>query len=230
MLRVKDGRGMELLCFLQGVLLQVLVGEDVLDCLVEVNVVNFGIICRYAIVGLEIFVLFIGQGNLLSVKDTSELLLDDLALSQGVVVLEKLAESDAVLLDLSLKLEHQLGDLSLSNESPLFANVLILLGHVKVLHMLLESLERGAIIDELEILNLVIVSAIDGLDCSHLLVRHGEAEVVQSLSKLLRGHLEVFVTVPVLEEALGVKSISCQPFSEGAKDDLNYRSLISGGI
>ena len=43
-LRVKDGWGMELLCLLQGILLQVLEGEDVLDCLVEVNVVNFGII------------------------------------------------------------------------------------------------------------------------------------------------------------------------------------------
>lgn len=43
-LRVKDGWGMELLCLLQRVLLQVLVGEDVFDCLVEVNVVNFGII------------------------------------------------------------------------------------------------------------------------------------------------------------------------------------------
>lgn len=35
---------MELLCLLEGVLLQVLEGEDVLDCLVKVNVVNFGII------------------------------------------------------------------------------------------------------------------------------------------------------------------------------------------
>jgi hypothetical protein len=146
------------------------------------------------------------------------------------VVLEELAESDAVLLDLSLELEHQLGDLSLANESPLLADVLILLGHVKLLHLLLEGLERGAIIDELEILYLIIVSAIDGLDCGHLLVRHGEAEVVQGLSELLRGHLEMLVTVPILEEALGVKSISCQPFSEGAKDNLDNRSLISGGI
>lgn len=43
-LGVKDGGGMELLCLLEGVLLQVLEGEDVLDCLIKVNVVNFGII------------------------------------------------------------------------------------------------------------------------------------------------------------------------------------------
>jgi hypothetical protein len=77
------------------------------------------------------------------------------------VVLEELAESDAVLLDLSLELEHQLGDHSLPNEGPLLANVLILLGLVQLLHLLLESLERSAIIDELEILNLVVISSID---------------------------------------------------------------------
>ena len=82
-------------------------------------------------------------------KDTSELLLDDDALPQRVVVLEELAESDAVLLDLSLELEHQLGDLSLANEGSLLANVLILLGLVQLLHLLLEGLERSAIIDEL---------------------------------------------------------------------------------
>ena len=82
-------------------------------------------------------------------KDTSELLLDYDALPQRVVVLEELAESDAVLLDLSLELEHQLGDLSLANESSLLANVLILLGLVQLLHLLLEGLERSAIIDEL---------------------------------------------------------------------------------
>lgn len=43
-LGVKNGGGMELLCLLEGVLLQVLEGEDVLDCLIKVNVVDFGII------------------------------------------------------------------------------------------------------------------------------------------------------------------------------------------
>ena len=146
------------------------------------------------------------------------------------MVLEELAESDAVLLDLSLELEHQLGDHSLPNEGPLLANVLILLGLVQLLHLLLEGLERSAIIDELEVLNLVVVSAIDGLNCGDLLVGQGEAEVVQGLSELLGGHLEVLVMVPILEEALGVKSVSCQPFSEGAKDNLDNRSLISGGV
>lgn len=163
-------------------------------------------------------------------KDTSELLLDDDALPQRVVVLEELAESDAVPLDLSLELEHQVGDLSLANESPLLANVLILLGHVQLLHMLLEGLERSAIVDELEILDLVVVSAIDGLHCGDLLIGQDKAEVVQGLSELLGGHLEVLVMVPVLEEALRVKSVSCQPFSEGAKDNLNDRSLVSGGV
>jgi uncharacterized sodium:solute symporter family permease YidK len=164
------------------------------------------------------------------VKDTSELLLDYDALPQRVVVLEELAESDAVLLDLSLELEHQLGDLSLANEGSLLANVLILLGLVQLLHLLLEGLERSAIVDEFEVLNLVVVSAIDGLHCGDLLIGQSETEVVQGLSELLGGHLEVLVKVPVLEEALGVKSVSCQPFSEGAKDNLDDRSLISGGV
>jgi hypothetical protein len=128
---------------------------------------------------------------------------------------------------LSLQLEHKVGNLLLSNECSLFAYILVFLCLVKFLHLLFECLEGCAIIDELKVLNFVVIGSIDGLNGGHLLIGHDEAQVVQGLSELLRGHLEVLVTIPILEEALGVKSVSCEPLSESPKDDLNNGSLIS---
>lgn len=218
---------MELLGLLQGVLLQVLEGEDVLDCLVEVNVVDLGGVVGYSVIGLEGLVFIIGQHDLLRVKDSSELLVDNMALSEGVVILEELTKTDAVLLDLGLQLEHQVSDLLLANENSLLADILIFLSLVQLFHLLFEGLEGCAIIDELKIPNLIVVSAVDRLNGAHFLIVHNEAQVIQGLSELLRGHLEVFVTIPILEEALGVKSVSCEPLTEGTKDLLDNDSLVS---
>ena len=143
------------------------------------------------------------------------------------MILEELTEADTVLLHLCLQLEHKVSDLFLTNESSFFTNILVLLGLIEFFHLFFECLERCAIIDKLEILDLIVVSAVDLLHGSHFLVRHNKAQVVQSLSELLRGHLEMFVTVPILEETLGVKSISSKPLSEGAKNLLNNNSLVS---
>lgn len=160
-------------------------------------------------------------------KDSSELLLDYMTFSEGIVVLEELTETDAVLLYLSLELEHEISDLLLSNESSLLSDVLVLLGLVKFLHGLFEGLEGSAIVDELEIPDLVVIGSIDGLHGGHLLVGHGESEVVQSLAELLGGHFEVLVAIPVLKEALWVKSVPCEPFSECTEDHLDDLSLVS---
>ena len=40
----------------------------------------------------------------------------------------------------------------------------------------------------------------------------------------------MLMTIPILEEALGVKSVSGKPFSEGTEDNLNNSSLVSGWV
>jgi hypothetical protein len=181
-------------------------------------------------VAFEEFILFIGQSDLLRVKDTSEFLLSNLTLSERIMILKKLSETDSVLLDLCLQLEHQVSDSLFPDESPLLANVFVLLGLVQLLHLLLESLERGAIVDEIKVPNLDVVGSIKGLYGGHFLVGKNETKVVQSLSELLGGHLEVFVAIPILEEALRIKSISSEPFFECTQHFLNNSSLISGSI
>lgn len=86
------------------------------------------------------------------------------------MILEELTQTNAILLYLSLDLEDKLFEGGISNESPLLSNVLVLLGLVKLFHFLLEGKEWSAIIDELEILNLVIISSIYRLDSVDFLV------------------------------------------------------------
>jgi hypothetical protein len=76
------------------------------------------------------------------------------------MILEELTETNAILLDNSLQLEHKISDGLLSDECPFFSNVFILFGLVELFHLLLEGLEGCAIIDELEILNFIIISAV----------------------------------------------------------------------
>ena len=103
-------------------------------------------------------------------KDASELLLSDLSLPERIVILEELAETDAVLLHLSLELEHQVSDGLLSHEHSLSPNVLVLLGLVELLHLLLKGLEGRAIVDELEVFDLVVVCPVERLHGSHLFI------------------------------------------------------------
>ena len=163
-------------------------------------------------------------------KDASELLASDGSLPEGVVILEELAEADSVFFNLGLNLEQEVGRFLFSCEYSLLPNVLIFLRLVHLLHFFLKGLEGSAIKDELEVLDLVVISSVDGFDSLHLLVSHDEAEVVKSLSELLRRHLKVFVAVPVLEEALRVESVSREPVPEGCQHALDNVSLILGGV
>lgn len=133
------------------------------------------------------------------------------------MILEELLQSDSVFLDLSLQFENQLLIFSFAREDVNFANIL---GLFSLVHFILACLEWIGIIDEIHVTDFVLVSAIDLNDCLDFLIRHGEAEVCKGLSELLGRHLEVFVAVPILEEALGVKSVSLEPFFESINDSL----------
>ena len=86
------------------------------------------------------------------------------------MILEELAQTNAILLYLSLDLEDKLFEGGISNKRPLLSNILVLLGLVELFHFLLEGKEWGAIIDEFEILDLVVISSIDRLDSIDFLV------------------------------------------------------------
>jgi len=94
------------------------------------------------------------------------------------VVLEELAETDAVLLDLRLNLEDKLLEGGVTDEGSLLANVLILFSLVKLLHFFLEGNEGGSIINELEVLDFIVVSSVDGLDCFNFLIREDKAKII----------------------------------------------------
>ena len=184
----------------------------------------------YLVIGLKSLIFFISQGDLLRIKYTSELVCNNSSLSQRIMILKELSETDPIFLDNRLKLEHQVSNFLFTNKHPLFTNVLLFLGLIQFLHLLLERLEWSTISDELKILDLIIIGAVDGIDGLHLLVRHDEAEVVECLPELLGRDLEVLVTIPILEEALGVQSVSCEPVLEGCEDVLHDGSLVMGGI
>jgi hypothetical protein len=107
-LRVKDRWSLKIDGLLQGVFLEVLKCEDRFDCLIEINVVYLVRIVRYWVGLLKQFIFFVSQVDLLCKEDSSELLRGNGTLSKRVVVLEELTQADAVLLNLSLKLEEKL--------------------------------------------------------------------------------------------------------------------------
>ena len=170
MLRVENRRRIELNCLLKGVLLESLDSEDLLNGLVERDIVDLSGIPWYSEVLLEGLKLFVGEVDLLGVEHTAEFLGGDGTLAEGVVILEELVEADAVLLDLRLKLEDERVELLNTPEGVDLADVLSLLGCFISL-----GLEWVSVIDELHVLDLILIGAVDLHYSLEFLVLHGEA-------------------------------------------------------
>lgn len=149
-----------------------------------------------------------------------------MTLSEEVVILEELVETDSVPLDLGLELEDEGFVSFLTDKGPHLADILRLLGLVNFINLLLIGLEWVAIVDELHVLDLIVVSTVDLVDGKEVLIGHCEAEIGKSLSELLRGDLEVLVAVPILEETLGVKSVPLEPVSESSDDIIDQGYLV----
>jgi len=88
---VQDRGHLEFRQGLRRALLKVLLSEDLLDLLVEVEPSHLVAVLGVAVEVFQLFVLLLGQLELLSVEDSSELGGIHNALSQGVVILEELA-------------------------------------------------------------------------------------------------------------------------------------------
>ena len=93
-----------------------------------------------------------------------------MALSEEVVVLEELVETDSVPLDLGLELEDEGFVSLLTDKGPHLADILRLLGLVNFINLLLIGLEWVAIVDELHVLDLIVVSTVDLVDGKEVLI------------------------------------------------------------
>jgi hypothetical protein len=89
-LRVKDRGGVESSQFLGRVLLKILLGEDVLNGVVEAHVVNESSISGNLEVVLKGLILGDGEHNLLDVEGVTELLTRNVSFSKNIVILEEL--------------------------------------------------------------------------------------------------------------------------------------------
>lgn len=66
---------------------------------------------------LKELIFFIGKLNLLSMKDTSELLSWDLTFSKEIVILEEFTKSDSIFLNLNLYLKEKIINVFFTLES-----------------------------------------------------------------------------------------------------------------
>lgn len=222
-LRIQDRSSFEFLDSLEGVLLEEFVREDVLDVSVEAHVVNHqGVDARCEFSLKEIEFSFC-QENFLRVESRPEFLLGQVAFSQDIVVLEELKQSDSVLFNLSLYLQHQVVQLFVSLEVGLFSDI----GSLRAsLDRLGENFSRVSLFQESQVFDFSSRVS-ENLDtCLGLLVRDYESEIRKNLSELLDGDLEVFMSIPILEETLGIKSVLDQKFSE-AFNNFFTESLLS---
>lgn len=221
---VKNGGHLEVGQRLAGVLLEVFFGEDALDFLVEGVVPHLA--AGVAEVGLELREFFLRQHQLLGVEGGPELCGVNNSLSQWVVVLEELAESDSMslheLLDFVKQLTHVVGasEVSVARE----------VGRLGAGEWFIDSvLETVAVLDESQILNIPELVAVDAGDRGDLSIVDGDSKEGQDLLELLRRHFEVVVAVVVLEEALCVEAFPDDHVTEGLPKFLDNSLVLTGG-
>ena len=155
-------------------------------------------------------------------EDTSEFLSCEITLTERIMILEELEETNTVLLHDLLNLDHEGMMIRLAIEiSKSVAESRLGTGSVTVDHIL----EAVGITEEVSIPDRVVLVAIDKSHSVDLLFANLEAESVEDLSEDLGADLEVTESVSILEEALSVKSILSDHFTEVLDDLLAELSL-----
>ena len=155
-------------------------------------------------------------------EDTSEFLSWEITLTERIMILEELEETNTVLLHDLLNLDHEGMMIRLAIEiSKSVAESRLGTGSVTVDHIL----EAVGIAEEVSIPDRVVLVAIDKSHSVDLLFANLEAESVEDLSEDLGADLEVTESVSILEEALSVKSILSDHFTEVLDDLLAELSL-----
>lgn len=128
-----------------------------------------------------------------------ELASHQVALSEDIVVLEELDNSNAVLLYHVFNLSHQGPVLFFTGKIEIPSNIRRLgtsSGSVELQVVVL------AVTEELSVFDFHVLGSVDEGKEINLLLTDWESEVGQDLSEDLLGNLEVLVTIVVLEEGL----------------------------
>ena len=167
------------------------------------------------------------QSDTLAVTGASEFLSRQAALSENIVILEELKNSNAVFLDYLLDLSHE---------------CLVIIHTIKVRKSVSESglgaccvaidyvFKAVCITKEVCIPYRVIFVTVNQRDSFNLLFANLETKSVENLSENLWSHLKGAKGVSVLEEAFGIKSILSNDFTELSNDLLADSSMLSGGL
>ena len=167
------------------------------------------------------------QSDTLAVTGASEFLSRQAALSENIVILEELKNSNAVFLDYLLDLSHE---------------CLVIIYTVEVRKSVSESglgacsiaidyvFKAVGITKEVCIPDGVILVTVNKRDSFNRILFYLEAECIENLSENLRSHLKGAKGVSVLEEAFGIKSVLSNDFTEVSNDLLADSSMLSGGL
>lgn len=97
-------------------LLQVFLGEDTVNFVTEGHIVDIDKVACHSEVAFQVVVFLSSELHLLAVEHTSELLTGQVALAEGIMVLEEFVHTDAIFLYHVLDLAHQVQMLLLSTE------------------------------------------------------------------------------------------------------------------
>jgi len=226
-LGVKNGRSAERAESLGGVLLKILLGEDVINLEVEINVVGEVSHVGDSKVVLKSVVLRDGECNFLDVENVSEFLAGYISLSENIVILEELKKSDAIFFALVLDLGHEsvVGCVCTAEIGP-FLNIS---GFGFGGGSINNVLKAVSVSQEVGVTDFTVGFSVFGSNEADIISRDVVVEEGKNLSELLLGDLEMLVAIPVLEEGLGIESVLADHAGETVKDGLDLRFLILGG-
>jgi len=185
--------------------------EYALDVLVELEVFDLEWVDVASIIVLEDLVLWGGELYLLSVEGSSELGGLDSSLSQWIVILQEFTKSDSVSHDIILDLLNQNFDGTGTSE----VDVEWLIGGLSTGVWFVDDVVTVlAIVEERHVLDVTIIVSVLLDNGVKLSIADLNTKECDGLFELFWGNLEVVVSIWVLEEALGIKSLSSDEVSE----------------
>jgi len=199
--------------------------EYALDVLVELEVFDLEWVDVASIIVLEDLVLWGGELYLLSVEGSSELGGLDSSLSQWIVILQEFTKSDSVSHDVILDLLNQNFDGTGTSE----IDVEWLIGGLSTGVWFVDDVVTVlAIVEERHVLDVTIIVSVLLDNGVKLSIADLNTKECDGLFELFWGNLEVVVSIWVLEEALGIKSLSSDEVSELIKNLVDI--LLIGGV
>ncbi len=199
--------------------------EYALDVLVELEVFDLEWVDVASIIVLEDLVLWGGELYLLSVEGSSELGGLDSSLSQWIVILQEFTKSDSVSHDIILDLLNQNFDGTGTSE----VDVEWLIGGLSTGVWFVDDVVTVlAIVEERHVLDVTIIVSVLFDNGVKLSIADLNTKECDGLFELFWGNLEVVVSIWVLEEALGIKSLSSDEVSELIKNLVDI--LLIGGV